>query len=173
MRPAHPQLSTGRGARRARIRYERDCDICILPWDPSAEPESAGLSAEASLEYTFRRYMAEHLFICVKLDHELAARESVCMDDINGYNFLLRSELGFWDALCREHMPSSRFLVQKDEFEFQELIRNSSLPCFATDYIMNGAPGYAGRICIPITDDYVNVTFYIGVKKGLNFNMPL
>ncbi len=152
---------------------ERACDICILPWEPDAQPEFAGLSAEALSSYTFSRYMTEHLFICVKPDHELAARKSVCMGDINGYNFLLRSELGFWDALCREHMPSSRFLVQKDEFEFQELIRTSSLPCFATDYIMNGAPGYAGRVCIPITDDYVNVTFYIGVRNGIDLKMPL
>ncbi len=34
--------------------------------------------------------------------------------EINGFNFLLRTELGFWDTLCREKMPASKFLVQTD-----------------------------------------------------------
>lgn len=147
---------------------EGSCDIVILPWDPKAHHEIAGLADKAFSDHIFKPYMSEHLFICVRPDHELASHESVTLNDINGYNFLLRSELGFWDTLCRESMPSSRFLVQTDEFEFQELIRSSSLPCFATDYAMNGAAGYAGRICIPVTDDTVNVTFYIGTRKGSN-----
>ena len=147
---------------------DRSCDIAILPWDPQTRSENAGFAAGIFSDYRFRPYMSEHLFVCVRPDHELASHESVTLSDINGYNFLLRSELGFWDTLCRESMPSSRFLVQTDEFEFQELIRSSSLPCFVTDYVMNGTAGYDGRVCIPLTDDAVNVTFYIGTKEDSN-----
>ena len=80
--------------------------------------------------------------------------------DINGFNFLLRSELGFWDALCREKMPSSKFLVQTDDAVFDELVKASSLPCFTTDYgQLQG--GYPDRVNIPLTDDAAHITFYL------------
>ena len=144
------------------------CDIAILPWNPEANASYCGLTDGAMSCYSFSEYMSEHLFICIRPDHELACRESVQLKDINGYNFLLRSELGFWDTLCRQNMPSSRFLVQTDEFEFYELVRNSSLPCFVTDYIKDSAADRAGRVRIPVTDSCVNVTFYICVRNGLN-----
>lgn len=144
------------------------CDIAILPWDPEENVLCCSLTEDAMSRYSFSKYISEHLFICVRPDHELATRESVQLNDINGYNFLLRSELGFWDTLCRQNMPSSRFLVQTDEFEFYELVRNSSLPCFVTDYIQGSPADKAGRVRIPITDSCVNVTFYICVRKGMN-----
>ena len=62
--------------------------------------------------------------------------------------FLLRSELGFWDTLCREKMSVSKFLVQNDESEFIELVNASSLPCFTTDYIQNQENLYPNRVNI-------------------------
>ena len=86
--------------------------------------------------------------------------------DINGFNFLLRTELGFWDTLCREKMPASKFLVQTDSSVFDELVRASSLPCFTTDYgRLQG--GYPGRVHIPLTDTEAHVTFYLAAGKGL------
>lgn len=46
--------------------------------------------------------MQENLFVCVPKDHELATHKSLTFADINGFNFLLRTEFGFWDTLCRE-----------------------------------------------------------------------
>ena len=46
-----------------------------------------------------RPFMKEDLFVCVPPDHELAKHETLTFADINGFNFLLRTELGFWDAL--------------------------------------------------------------------------
>lgn len=89
-----------------------------------------------------------------------ALRYLVAFADINGFNFLLRSELGFWDALCREKMPSSKFLVQTDDAVFDELVKASSLPCFTTDYgQLQG--GYPDRVNIPLTDDAAHITFYL------------
>ena len=63
--------------------------------------------------------------------------------------------------MCRDKMPSSKFLVQTNDFEFDELVKNSSLPCFTTDVsLANGMP-FPDRISIPITDSEANVTFYI------------
>lgn len=121
------------------------CDIGILPFP-----------LENSMEF-----MHENLFVCVPPDHELAAYDTLTFSEINGFNFLLRTELGFWDTLCREKMPASKFLVQTDADAFEELVRASSLPCFATDYGQSLHPSYASRVNIPLTDPEAHVTFYI------------
>lgn len=126
---------------------EGACDIAILPFP---------IDGAAS-------FMTETLFVCVPPEHELARHTSLTFADINGFNFLLRTELGFWDTLCREKMPASRFLVQTDSSVFDELVRASSLPCFTTDYgQLQG--GYPERINIPLADAEAHVTFYLAVR---------
>lgn len=124
------------------------CDIAVLPFSiDGAKP-----------------FMQENLFVCVPMEHELAKHKSLTFADINGFNFLLRTELGFWDALCREKMPASKFLVQTDSSVFDELVRSSSLPCFTTDYgQLQG--GYPNRINIPLEDEEAHITFYILVRR--------
>lgn len=121
------------------------CDIGILPFP---------------LENS-REFMQEHLFVCVSPDHELAHYDTLSFSAINGFNFLLRSELGFWDTLCREKMPASKFLVQTDPEAFDELVRASSLPCFSTDYGQHQSGIFFDRINIPLTDPEAHVTFYL------------
>lgn len=143
---------------------QQTCDIAILPF-PVDMPD-----------WRESRFMEEHLFVCVPTGHSLAEHSKLSMGELNGFNFLLRSELGFWDALCREKMPASKFLVQTDESAFEELIKASTLPCFTTDYILDGnrdalSGKYRGRINIPITDKEVNVCFYLAVNKKCGFQI--
>ena len=124
------------------------CDIAILPFSiEGAKP-----------------FMKEALYVCVPSDHELASHQTLSFQDINGFNFLLRTELGFWDTLCREKMPASKFLVQTDVSVFDELVKASSLPCFTTDY-GHLQDGYPERINIPLTDEDAHITFYVIKKK--------
>ena len=124
------------------------CDIAILPFSiDGAAP-----------------FMQENLFVCVPPEHELAKKSELAFADINGFNFLLRTELGFWDTLCREKMPASKFLVQSDPTAFEELVRASTLPCFSTDYGQRQG-GYPGRVNIPLTDKEAQVTFYLAKRK--------
>lgn len=132
----------------------RECSYAILPY------------AEDHEGYSCTEYMHENLYVCVPADHELAAHESLTRDEINGFNFLLRSELGFWDSLCRRELPASRFLVQTDEFEFMELVRSSSLPCFVTDYDNGLSRVPEGRVAIPLTDASVQIVFYLYERIG-------
>ena len=130
------------------------CDLAVLPYPfAGAEP-----------------FMQENLFVCVPPDHALAQAKSLTFRKINGFNFLLRTELGFWDALCREQMPASKFLVQTDAAVFDELVNASSLPCFTTDYgQLQG--GYPQRVNIPLTDAAAHVTFYLAKKPGLSLEI--
>ena len=58
-------------------------------------------------------------------------------------------------------MPSSKFLVQTDLFELEELVRESSLPCFTTNLAKDDNSLLADRLKIPVTDPEANVTYYL------------
>lgn len=132
---------------------EGTCDFAILPFPVSVE------------NGTVREFMQEHLSICVPPEHTLAQHAALRFEQLNGFNFLLRSELGFWDTLCRQQMPASKFLVQTDDAVFNELVNASSLPCFTTDYFSNQKEVYPNRIILPIKDKEANVTFYLISKN--------
>lgn len=133
---------------------EGNCHLAILPEEVKRP------------DYACVPFLRESLSVCVRPNHALAGRKNLALQDLNGFNFLLRSELGFWDALCRAKMPASRFLVQRDEFEMSELIRESDLPCFSTNLANDPAGDLKGRIQIPITDPEANVTYYLVFPKG-------
>ena len=126
-----------------------NCTLAVLP---------EGLAPE---DYCSVPFLKENLSICVPPDHELAGYSELSFAELNGYNFLLGTRLGFWDDMCREKMPASRFLVQTDQFTLQELIRESSLPCFVTDLTAEDKETFGGRIIIPITDREAKVTFHL------------
>ena len=110
-----------------------------------------------------RPYLRENLSICLPPNHPVLQNAPASLDfrDINGFNCLLRSRLGFWDDLCRREMPASRFLVQEDDDEFQELMRNSTLPIFITNLARYSEKDMNGRISVPIADAEANVTYYL------------
>ncbi len=127
------------------------CDAVVLPYRPEDE------------KLMVRHIMDEQLQLCVKSDHPLANRESVTLDELNGFNFLLGTNLGFWNDICRTKPTASKFLVQSDDFSLAEVIRQSSLPCFTTDAALRANFRDVGddRISIPITDPEVDVSFYL------------
>ena len=135
-----------------------------------AEPEAIisayenGTCTYAILPFPYKDFvpcLTEQLYISVKKGHDLAGRKTISFQEINGFNFLLRSEIGFWDKLCRQKMPASRFLLQTDDFEFWELARTSSLPCFSTDISAKRGLSPEDRLLIPISDKAATVTFYV------------
>jgi DNA-binding transcriptional LysR family regulator len=116
-------------------------------------------------DYLSKPYISEQLFVCVTTDHDLARFDKHTFSEINGHNFILRSELGFWDKLCRSKMPSSKFLVQLDSDAFEELRIKSTLPYFVTDVTIKDNATPQGRKIIPLTDDEAFVTYYLICHK--------
>ena len=106
-------------------------------------------------------FLKENLSVCVPDSHDLSKRSAVTFSDLNGFNFLLKSEIGFWDEMCRTQMPSSKFLVQTDQFEFEELVRESSLPCFTTNLAKDDNDLLTDRTKIPVINPEANVTYYL------------
>lgn len=138
------------------------------------ESDSCTLSvlteAHPSKQYCSIPFLKEHLYVCVPSNHILADRSELTFAELNGYNFLLASKLGFWDDMCREKMPASRFLVQTDPFALTELIRESSMPCFQTNLSKDRRHMLKNRIEIPITDQEANITYYAVFQKNLSQN---
>ena len=115
-----------------------------------------------------RKYMDEKLSICLPKDHELVKtkKAAVTFEDLNGYNCLLRSQLGFWSELVYRKMPASKFLVQTDDFAMEELIRTTTLPFFVTDVSMLDRDDIAdNRSILPIEDDEASVSYYLVSKN--------
>ena len=64
-------------------------------------------------------------------------------------------------------MPASRFLIQTDEFEFEELVRTSTLLCFSSSKTPGSEQTLKGRKRIPLTDPEVNVTYHLEQELGV------
>lgn len=106
-------------------------------------------------------YLRETLAVCVPLTHPLAGAETLSFSELNGYNCLLRDELGFWTRLVKEQMPASRFLVQTDVFEFTELVRHSTLLSFVTNLAPAENRVLADHRIIPLSDPAADVTYHL------------
>ena len=106
-------------------------------------------------------YLQEDLAIAVTTGHDLARLESVSFEAINGYNFLLMDQIGFWNELVQEKMPASKFLIQSNRFEFEELAYNSTLPRFATNLSQEREKIQDDRVMIPISDPEAHVHYHL------------
>ena len=112
-------------------------------------------------------YLKEQLYVCIPKEHKLAEHSQLSLSQLNGFKCLLRDEIGFWTDLVKSKMPASRFLIQTDEFEFEELVRTSTLLCFSSSKATDLEQILKRRKRIPLTDPEVNVTYHlIGSAKS-------
>ncbi|MCM1216013.1 MAG: LysR family transcriptional regulator [Lachnospiraceae bacterium] len=113
----------------------------------------------------------EHLYFSLPKSHRLAGEKGLYLKDLDGENMLLFSEIGFWHELPAEKMPNSKFLLQNERFNFDELVSSSILPSFVTDIALIHAPSdvYADRVNVPILDKEAGVRYYCCfLKKNIN-----
>lgn len=92
------------------------------------------------------------------ISSQLTNSEKIIEEYENGnvnYAFLPYSYKNFVPCLTEQ-----LFLAVKKEHEFSELVKTSSLPCFATDIEVAHRFSYEDRILIPIKDAEATVTFY-------------
>lgn len=107
----------------------------------------------------------EHLYFTLPPAHPLAEKKSLHLADLNGETMLLRPNLGFWTDIVKKAMPDTTFLTQ-DENAFDELVRFSVLPTFATDLALQRYNPPEGRVIVPIEDEAVNIHYYCCYRKN-------
>lgn len=105
-------------------------------------------------------YIKEDLAVCVPPESPLAELEEVSFAELNGFNCLLRDQLGFWTEMCQRKMPASRFLIQTDASEFYELVKASTLLCFTTK-LANPAGTIYDRKTVPISDSEAHIIYHL------------
>lgn len=115
--------------------------------------------------YSHVKIGEEHLMFLLPKGHPLAKQKSISLSDMDGENILLFSEIGFWADIVKTKMPKSKFLIQNERYSFNELIANSTLPCFTSDLAMNQSTKFNDRTAVLITDKDVNVTYYLWCKQ--------
>lgn len=113
-------------------------------------------------------YVTEHLYLSVTPNHHLASRkDGVYFREFDGENMFVMSEIGFWSRIHAKYLPHSRFLVQNDRFDFDELASASVLPHFSTDLSLRHLPSDSHRVHLPILDDEATAFFHlICLKKN-------
>lgn len=122
--------------------------IIILPYKP------------AEKDIVTKEYGKETLFFVFPKTHHYADRKEIFLHEMDGENMLLFSDIGFWHNIVTTHMPHSRFLIQTERFDFNELTRSSILPFFATDVTLRFSDIPDDRVAVPVKDSEASVTYY-------------
>ena len=108
----------------------------------------------------------ESLLFALPRGHRYARRKSLSFAEMNGENMLLMGDIGFWDFVCTEKMPDSRFLTQSDRFSFNELVQASTLASFTSDLAEKYLKVETDRVYVPISDPSGSVTYYLVCMKA-------
>lgn len=119
-------------------------------------------------QYFAKECGRESLMFALPKGHRYARRKSLSFAEMNGENMILMNNIGFWNYVHAETMPTSRFLIQSDRFSFNELVRSSSLPSFTTDLAkkyLETADLRDLRIEVPVSDPEASVTYYLVCLK--------
>lgn len=136
---------------------ERDLERALL----NREVDLAVLRRPLGLPTVLtRQMMTESLSVMVPPDDELASKEHLSWDDINGRSFLILDNIGLWMDITREHLPDSQLVVQNDNVVFQQLINTSDLLHFVTNF-STVIHDENTRIKIPIWDTDASQTFFL------------
>lgn len=107
-------------------------------------------------------YVTEQLYLSVPPEHHLASHKNgVYFREFDGENMFVLSEIGFWSRVHTEHLPHSRFLVQNERFDFEELISASVLPHFSTNLTARYFPADSARVQLPILDAEATAHFHL------------
>lgn len=118
-----------------------------------------------SAEYHSQEYITEQLYLSVTRFHPAASYHQISFQEMDGQNFIMYSEVGFWENVVREKMPHSAFFKQESIDAVGELARYSDLPTFTTDISMKNLPSRQNnRINIPFSDSESTATFYLICK---------
>lgn len=112
----------------------------------------------------------EQLYISVDKTHELSKFKAVSFKDIDGYNFLVLSRIGYWYDITTQNMPTSNFLFQDNVDTYNILVKSSSLPVFRTNLTIPSLKNSENKVYIPIIDSVATLNFYAIYDKK---NAPL
>ena len=154
----YPQMS---------LQTETDSDARLLEKLDKDEIQLAVLHEPVQDERYFCKMCGkESLLFALPRGLRYARRKSLSFAEMNGENMLLMGDIGFWDFVCTEEMPDSRFLTQSDRFSFNELVQASTLASFTSDLAEKYLKVETDRVYVPVSDPSGSVTYYLFCRKA-------
>lgn len=137
-------------------------DYAILPFNCENLKESF-LNTTDPHKFKCKKLCTEELFFSLPKTHRFAKHKNgIHFSDIDGEDFLVFSKIGFWHEIHRQNLPSSKFLIQNDNYTHEQLIKNSTLPCFVTNFSLKYIKRpTVNRSIIPILDDTARIDFFL------------
>ncbi len=108
----------------------------------------------------------EQLYLCLPNGHPLSKyKNGISFREIDGITMLLYNEIGFWHFVHKSETPNTRYIIQSDRQNFDDLVKESNLPSFITDLSMKEYGTPENKTFIPITDETATQTFYANYPK--------
>lgn len=130
-------------------------DICIFNQE---------IKDETLISY---KTCSEKLYLSIDKDHPLSKKEGIFLSELNNYDILLYSEIGFWYELVKNKAPNANFLIQHDNNTFNTLLNTTSFPSFATNKSITLYRRIQSdyKVMIPILDKEATVDYYSVILK--------
>lgn len=106
----------------------------------------------------------EALLFSLPKNHKYARRKRLTFNDMNGETMLLLADIGYWNFIKADKMPDSRFIIQKDLDNYNDLVHASSFPSFTSNLASKYYSVGDKRVNVPITDKEATVVYYLVCK---------
>ncbi len=92
----------------------------------------------------------EQLYFSFPPEHRLSQKPECSFSEMNGENFVVAQDIGYWDNIIREQMPDSKFFLQDNIDALTEIVQASTMPAFVTDITLRVFSHRTNRVYIPI-----------------------
>lgn len=102
----------------------------------------------------------EELYFAVVKGHRIARRKQCTFQEMDGENFLMAVQAGFWGDIVRRKMPASHFFVQNDVEGLHAVAQTSTMSRFATNCTQHTYQKEDWEVYIPIADAEAKQPFF-------------
>ena len=108
---------------------------------------------------------SEQLCVTFPIDNPKALQSSVSFQEMNGTDYIMASEVGFWDGIVRQNMPDSHFFLQTDLDSLKAVSISSTICGFSTDLTLRIFGPRGNRISVPFRNKEAYTKYYCVYNK--------
>ena len=131
---------------------ERRCDIAIIQ-----DRRHVGLELYP--------LFSEQIYLAVPKDHHLAAKDEVRFRDLEGTDVLFIGRDNYWTNFVKAKMPGVHFMVQDSERSYYVLMKNASVPYFASSHMKRQVEADGTHKIIPFSEENTKIRLALAVKS--------
>lgn len=108
---------------------------------------------------------SEQLCTTFPKENPKALQSSVSFQEMNGTDYIMASEVGFWEEVVRTNMPDSHFFLQTDLESLSAVSVSSTICGFSTDLTLRIFGPRGNRISVPFRNKEAFTNYYCIYQK--------